>query len=241
MVAAAAVRPIFIGIAALTALLMAPMRLAFGAVTAASTDGEARVYLVGDFTKDFRIASDVRFPPQTTNRSWSFVGILLIGREPGSAAVSVGLSRGNPSQRLSAFTTAASPGLSNPFRAVPAACAVSCRIELRSRSENIFALVNGRTIGSWPRSTFWMRSPYIQVNGEVSELGDRIDAEVRPIYLLAGARKLKAPACSFTTQGIEAHRRFPESLEFCGVRRRDAPVTYVSLRSGAHADTCRNF
>ncbi|HKU66177.1 MAG TPA: hypothetical protein VJP85_00185 [Candidatus Baltobacteraceae bacterium] len=213
---------------------------ALGKVRAVSTDGEATVYLTEDFSGDFDLTYDVHFPASPGNHSWSVISLLLLGRTPGGGFVSVGLSRGSPRQTvLSAFTDAARAQASSVYRSSPVRCTTECTIELRGTKNAIFALADHRPIGTWQRKALALRRPYVQVNGEVSAIGDRISARLFAVRTKNGHRKLPVPTCAFTTQGVRAYA-MRGGLRFSGRRSPSADATYVHLPDGATGDTCRD-
>jgi hypothetical protein len=213
---------------------------ALAKVTSVSTDGEATVYLNTDFGQDFDLAYDVTFEPAPENKSWSTVSILLVGAKFPSASVSVGLSRGYPNATtLSAFTTSAHPNERQTYRAFPVQCMVRCRLELRAQRGDLYALVDGRELASWPRWGYPMANPAVQVNGEVGEVGDRLSASLVSARRRLAGVPTPAPTCAFTTQGIEPRALgTPGSIAFAGSRRPDARVTYIALADGSASDSC---
>lgn len=207
---------------------------------AVSTDGEATVYLTSDFSGDFDVSYDVQFPPSPGNRSWTFVSVLLLGRSAASGSVSVGLSRGAPRDTtLSAFTSAAQPKASPVYRNIPVNCKAECTIELRGDATTISALVDRRFVGTWSRKDLALSKPYVQINGEVTGLGDRISARLISVRSKAGNKVLPAPTCAFTTQGIRAYA-MRDGLWLTGRRDPRADATYISLPAGTTGDTCRD-
>lgn len=210
-----------------------------GKVRAASTDGEATVYLTRDFSHKFDLKYSVWLKPSPRNRSWTDVSLLLIGRNRFPGSVSVGLMRGYPTTaRLSALTMANPPGGRPEFRSIPVNCSRGCTIELRGDAAYVRALVQGRSVGFWPRRNLSMEKPYVQINGEVSAKGDRISAQVRPIRAMVSGRLLPRPTCAFTTQGVEPSSRSDGTLEFSGARRTGARVTFLSLKDGRDVTIC---
>src|SRR5271163_41417 len=80
------------------------------AATALSTDGEATVYLMGDFTSDFDLRYRATLSASVSNRSWSTIGIMLLGRANPGRSVEIGLANGDPDgQTVVAFTSARYP------------------------------------------------------------------------------------------------------------------------------------
>jgi hypothetical protein len=209
---------------------------AIAKVQAVSTDGEATVYLVRNFAQDFDLWYDVRFPTSQGNRSWSFVSLLLMGRGTQSGSVSVGLSRaaGKP---VVGFTDVTRPHATPAYRNVAVRCRAECTIELRGSRNAIVAFIDHRRAGTWLRKALALSKPYVQINGEVSAVGDRISARVVPIRTQIAGQPLPPPSCAFTTQGVRASRVNGE-LRFAGRRDPHEGATYVSLATGATGDTC---
>lgn len=207
-------------------------------VHAVSTDGEATVYLTDDFAHDFDLSYDVHFPSSVKNRSWSAVTILLLGRVSSSGSIGIGLSRGSPRETtLIGFTDAANAKASPAYRSIAVRCASECDIKLRGTSSKIFAFIDHRLAGMWTRKSLGIIRPYVQINGEVSAVGDRIFAHLTPVRTQVGNREVPRPTCAFTTQGIRA-RAAGSALTFKGRRDPHAFATYVSLLTGATGDTC---
>lgn len=213
-----------------TLLIVPPALLA--AVHAYSSDGEATVYLSGDFSQPFDLSYAATMDAAPRNRSWSYVGILLLGNPLPSDSVEVGLfrlaaSRGRPSL----FTSITTKGSSSGFRD-EGTCAANCVLELRGDRTIIEALANGRVITRWKRTEFHMDKPYIQLNGEVARTADTISAHLRPLNTTLGSHSLKSPTCAFTTQGIDARQSPDHALTFEGTFRPASRVAYISLADG---------
>jgi len=208
-------------------------------VTAVSTDGEGTVYLLGDFSGDFDVAYDVAFEPAPANRSWSTVSIALLGRTPG-ASMSVGLSRGYPTPAsLAGFTMANGPQQLMRYLPFPVTCTTTCLLELRSQQGFVYALIDGHRVGAWPRSAMPIAKPYVQLNAEVSRVGDHVAATLTPVHTLARGFALEAPVCAFTTQGVvPAAFGGRGALRFSGARDPNGPVTYLALVNGAPIAAC---
>lgn len=222
---------------ALATVVIAPSA-GLAKVHALSTDGEATVYLTDNFSHDFDVSYDVYFPPPKSNRSWSFVSLLLLGRVSPSGSVGVGLSRGSPHETtLFGFTDATSAKGKPLYRSIDVRCESECNIELRGDLATIRASIDHQTVGRWSRRDLGLINPYIQINGEVSAVGDQILARLRPIRTQTGWRPLPNPTCAFTTQGVSAHAG-GGVLTISGRRNPRAEATYVSLHTGATGDTC---
>lgn len=208
-------------------------------VRTVSSDGEATVYLMGDYSGDFDLAYNVTFDPEPSNHSWSTVTLMLIGPLQPSAWISVGLSRGYPTRAsFKVFTASGGPRKSGTYKNSSVRCALSCRIELRADKTTIYALVNGRKIETWARNAFTIIKPYVQLNGEVHAIGDRISARLDLARAVSAEKPLPRPLCAFTTQGVEARAIAPSGIAFSGARRRNARVTYVSLIDQSTGDSC---
>jgi hypothetical protein len=231
-----------IAVLVITALILAFQRLptAGADVTATSTDGEATVYVFGNFSSDFDLAYNARFNLAPSNRSWTTVSMLLMGSGPQDASLSVGLTRGYPKvSTLSGFTTSNAPGQQGNYQSFRIRCRWSCLIELRGTKDAVHAILSGHVVGSWNRRVFTMTRPYIQLNGEVHQAGDKISAELKAIRATVRGLHLKPPACAFTTQGVEVRAIKPAgSIEFFGSRHAGARVTYFSLLDGVTGNSC---
>lgn len=220
------------------ALAMSMLLPSNAKVKPVSTDGEATVYLNGDFLREFELSYDITFHPARHNRSLSFIDVILLGGIPPSGSITVGLMLGAPNpSALSAFVTTNRRGEKQKFEQFPLTCRSHCRLELKGNTTEFSASIQGRRIRTWSRSDVLMRKPYVQLNGEVSGPGDSIFALVAPIRMTAGGHSLR-PTCAFTTRGIEARSTSSHAFEFVGTSRSDARVTYVSLRTGNAQEKC---
>lgn len=207
------------------------------AVQATATDGEATVYVLGDFESRFDLAYKFTLHPDPVNTSWGTLGIMLIGVKS-NASVEIGVSQGYPNPlALAAFTSVSFPGNKNRYRSFPKLCNSVCRVELRGDKERIQALVGHRVIGEWPRRALQMVKPYVQLNAEVSKPGDKILGRLLPLQTTANGRGLPFPMCAFTTKGIEA-RRVAAFIDFFGMHQPSARVTYFSLKDGTPRRRC---
>lgn len=221
------------------AAILAMSTIGLAEVHAVSTDGEATVYLTADFAHDFDVSYDVQFPAWRGNRSLSFVSLLLLGRFSPSGSVGVGLSRGSPHETaLSGFTDAAGAKATPVYRSIAVPCSSECNLELRGNRTTIDAFIDHKVVGTWARKSLNLKNPYIQINGEVSAVGDRIVVRLTPVRMQVGSHSLPAPTCAFTTQGVTAQAAAGGGLTFTGRRDLHAAATYVSLLTGATGDTC---
>lgn len=206
------------------------------AVRSASPDGEATVYVLGNFSGGFDVAYRAVLRPAARNASWATLGILLVGsRIPGPGA-SVGVAADPPRRSVPhAFTYVIYPGLQDDYRRHSTICATGCVIELRGDARTIRAYVNGTELASWSRSDLYLAHPYVQLNAEVHAPGDAIFASLTPVRASAGGRLLPHPACAFTTRGIEPSGT--ATLTFQG-ETNDAAGTFVNLSTGKRGDKC---
>jgi hypothetical protein len=213
------------------AILVVPANIQ-AALHAYSSDGEATVYISGDFSQPFDLSYAATIDETPRNRSWSYVGILLLGDPLPSDSVEVGLfrvagSRGRPSL----FTSITMRGSSSGFKD-EGLCAPNCVIELRGDRTNIEALANRRVIHRRKRTEFHMAKSYIQLNGEVALAADKISARLRPLKTTLDSHSLRSPTCAFTTQGIEVRQSGDHALTFEGTFRPASKVAYYSLADG---------
>jgi hypothetical protein len=208
-----------------------------------STDGEATIYLTGDFSTGFSVAYNAILPAALGNRSRTFVGIMLIGRTNPGPRIELGLTRGDPNAAaLQAFTSVNSRNGGHRFQSIPVRCTPACRLVLRGDKVRLRALIVTQNaiqeVGSWARSDFGFLRPYVQLNGEVSERGDTIAAVLVPMRVVAASQSLPAPTCGFTTRGIQPRRLAGGTLTFTGTYRDAAPTSFVDLRSGRLVGRC---
>lgn len=220
----------------LVAALLAPASLLTPSANAApkafTTDAEATVYVAGDFRRDFDLLYDARMQRMPANTSWSVVNVTLLGGPPPSDAVAIGLFPA--AQEIHVFTSA-TRGSRTAFRDTGISCPHSCRIGLRGTAAALLASVNGRVIASWPRFALRAPSPAVQLNAEVSAVGDPLDATLTPVRLTAGGRALARPSCAFTTRGVEVRSSSVGSLHYSGTYREDARTAYLTLASPLQA------
>jgi hypothetical protein len=114
---------------------------AVAAVKSASSDGEATVYVIDKFSKDFDIAYRAVLKPGNRNKSWSTLSILLVGsRIPGPGAT-VGLVSDIPNSRaLRAFTYVVYPNSTYKYQNYTKNCRAGCILELRGDAARIYAM-----------------------------------------------------------------------------------------------------
>ena len=207
-------------------------------VKATSTDGEATIYLSGDFAEAFDVAYAITLRPSPANHAWTGVSLLLVGTKWPGSSLSIGVSRGYPHPgTLAVFTTSSHPGSKDEYRSAPVQCEPYCVLELRADSQSVYAILGRRTVRKWLRSSFPMFHPYIQINGEVSAVGDEIRASLRQRRSTLNGKALPQPICAFSTQGVEP-RVVPGGFEIVGSRAVSARVTYISLLDGKAKDSC---
>jgi hypothetical protein len=208
---------------------------AYAASKAFSTDGEATVYVNGDFRKEFTLEYEVQLRPIATNGGWSVLAVTILGGAPPSNGVTIGIY---PSRKGVHVFTSVTRGKSNVFRDAGIECKPRCKIRLSGNAAGFVASVGTRTIATWPRFALRMPAPMVQLNGEVSRPGDALDAFLVPVHAAAGGRALSSPSCAFVTQGINVSRVAGGGLRYTGTYRNDGPATYVSLNDGRTGDTC---
>lgn len=223
---------------ALLALLLAVPCIALAKVHAVSTDGEATVYLTDDFSKNFELTYAVAYPPAPRNRSWSDVSLLLLGRTPGGS-ISIGLTRGSPNQRkLSALAIVIRAGGNPVQKMFPVTCNETCTLTLNGDDQNITVAVNGKIVALVPRAALALTRPYVQINGEVSAVGDTIYATLKPLRTTLARKPIAATTCAFTTQGVSASALPGGGLRFSGKRDPNADAAFVSLIDGSMGNSC---
>jgi hypothetical protein len=208
---------------------------AYAAPKAFSTDGEATVYVNGDFRKEFTLVYEAQLRPIATNGGWSVLAVSILGGAPPSDAVTIGIY---PSPKGVRVFTSVTRGKTNVFRDAGIACKPHCRISLSGSTAGFVASVGTRTVATWPRFTLRMPAPMVQLNGEVSRSGDALDAFLVPVHAMADGRALSPPSCAFVTQGIKVRRVPGGGLRYTGTYRNDGRTTYVSLNDGRTGDTC---
>lgn len=201
--------------------------------TGVTGDGHATAYLLGDFSRDFDVAYRVSFEPTPTNRSWSLVSLYLIGQNMAGGSLGVEIARGYPhASSLSGMTSTALPGRQQTYHLEAVNCH-PCVIELRGARDDVYAFIGGNQIGHWKRDRFTMTDPYVQLNGEVNAIGDRLFARLVPVRVTAQGASISPDKCSHTTQGIAAREEAAQGIvEFFGTRSSNAPTAYVSVVNG---------
>jgi hypothetical protein len=211
--------------------------LLLGSVKAVSTDGEATVYLPGNFTGTFDVKYRATIAPFPRNGSWTMVGLLLIGTvNPGPSAY-VGVTSPGRDARNVSFAMATEAGDKSSYVATQDACLKSCVIELRGDRKVIQALVNGRVAMTWTRATIPLDRPGVQLNAEVQQPSDRIEASLTPIRIVAASHVLGTPMCGFTTQGV-VPAVHGERIMFAGSYAPGAQADFVALKTGRLGDHC---
>lgn len=209
---------------------------------AVSTDGEATVYVVGDFTRGFNIAYNAVLPPLQSNRSTTYVGMMLLGRRNPSGSIAFGLTRGAPAQSLQIFVTTTTPHGANHYQSFPVVCLPACGLVLRGDRYGLYgyALTAAgiRKLGAWARADFEMSRPYVQLNGEVAAQRDRLVATLIPLRVVVDSHDLAAPRCAFTTRGIVPARDPSGEIAFSGSYRPEAPASFIDLKNGNAVERC---
>jgi hypothetical protein len=210
---------------------------ALAAVHAVSTDGEATVYLAGDFSKGFTVAYHARLDRTQSNRSWTVLGIMLVGAVNPGPAVEVGLTRANGAQAVRVFTTQTSASGTTRYESRTAHCNPACDLVLRGDSRYVYASIGSSNLAKWPRSGFAFVKPYVQINGEIARPGDAIAAILFPIRTVANSETI-FPTCAFTTRGVRPSRLPDGTLTFSGTYRANASAAFVRLSDGRLSNRC---
>ncbi|MGB6738878.1 MAG: hypothetical protein WBD57_13655 [Candidatus Cybelea sp.] len=205
-------------------------------VKSASSDGEATVYLLDNFSADFDLAYRAVLKPAAHNKSWSSLSILLVGSQIPGPGASVGVASDPPHHAAARpFTYVVYPGLRDDYKSHSKSCSAGCLIELRGDARSIYAYVDRHAVASWSRSDLFITHPHVQLNAEVHGTGDSVYASLTPVRVLVAGRALPNPTCAFTTRGIEPAGR--TTLTFSG-KTNDAGGAFIELASGARADKC---
>jgi hypothetical protein len=199
-----------------------------------ATHGEATVYVAGNFSRDFDVSYAFAIDTRRKNRSFTTIGVMMIGATDPGPSAEVGLANGYPSAKsTSGFVSGSHAHGTKSSDVWGLPCGATCTVELRGNSDHVSAFLDGRLAGTWSRPDLSIESPYIQINAEVYKEGDAISAFIVTKKATAGGRALQAPICEFTTGGIEARSTSPTSMTFSGVYRSGARSTYAWLKSGA--------
>jgi len=216
-------------------VIVATLRAADAAVKSVSTDGEATVYLAGNFAKPFDLTYRAVLKPGSRNKSWSTLSILLVGSQTPGPGASVGLASDPEHRSVSPFTYVVFPNQQYDYESRSGHCSDACVIELRGDRSRIYAYINRTLLASWSRSDLYLQHPSIQLNAEAHGDGDTIQASLTPIETSIAGDGVAAPACAFTTRGIEPAGR--STLVFSG-KTNDNAGAYVNLTTGARKDKC---
>lgn len=208
-----------------------------------STDGEATVYVMGEFSRGFNLAYYAVLRPTPTNRSNTFIGIMLLGRRNPGSSIALGLTRAaSIAHALRFYLSISAKNGGNHYTTFPAACSPSCELILRGDRYALYAFVvteDGiRKLGAWSRADLELVRPYVQLNGEVTRPGDSIAGALTPIRMVADSLDLSAPTCAFTTRGILPRRDPNGTLTFSGSYGIEAPASFIDLKSGRFVDRC---
>jgi len=215
--------------------LSSTARVTIASVKAASSDGEATVYLAGSFSAEFDVAYRAVLKPGDHNKSWSTLSILLVGRQIPGPGASVGLVSDASHPRARPFTNVVYSNLKDDYKNYGASCTTGCVIRLRGTAARIYAYVDGKEMASWSRSDLYLQRPYVQLNAEVHAAGDSVDASLTPVRAVVAGHALPHPTCAFTTRGIEPAGL--AAITFHG-KTNDAGGAFVNLYTGARGDKC---
>jgi hypothetical protein len=219
---------------AITVLLTRGPHPAGATPKAFSTDGEATVYQTGDFRGSFVLSYDVTMRRFPSNRSWSVVGVTVLGDAPPSDGITVGVMPTGSGANV--FTSSVRNGKAT-YRDSGLSCADGCRIELRATRTTIAALRGTTVVQTWPRTLFRLPRPAVQINAETSAVGDRLAAVIAIVRAEANGTPLPQPECAFSTKGIDVVRVRNGALRYTGVFDASAP-RYESLATGRRGDSC---
>jgi hypothetical protein len=212
-------------------------------VKAVSTDGEATIYVMGNFSRGFNVAYNATLRTAPGNRANTFIGIMLIGRQNPGPGIELGLTRGaGNAHDLRVFISVNPRHGENIYTSFPAACVPACELILRGDRYGLYAFVlteDGiRKAGTWSRADFGFVRPYVQLNGEVTRPGDGIVGALMPMRAVVDSKSLPAPTCAFTTRGIEPRRDPGGTLTFSGTFANAAPASFIDLRNGSTVNRC---
>ncbi len=211
---------------------------------AVSNGAEATIYLRGDFSGGFNVAYGAVLRSTATNRSATFLDVMLTGRRDPGPSIELGLTRDarNGFGALRVFTAVRTRSGTYRYAASAVSCVPSCTLILRGDPHDVTATIASdggiRRVGVWRRGDFDLRAPYVRLNGEVAKRGDAIDAALTPMRVVAAARELAAPACGFTVHGVTPRRLPGGTLTFTGTNRADAPASSVDLTRRRMASRC---
>lgn len=223
--------------AAATIVILLSATAAFAKVTSVSPYGEATVYISRDFSADFDLSYAVTMKPFPANASYTLAGVMLLSSQ-GNQSVEIGLQGADLKRAaVTAFTSTIDAAGKSEFKTL-GACGSTCHLELKGDGTTIRALLDGVEIKAWPRSEIGMVHPYVQINGEVPVVGDKIDATFAPEATLLGSVVLPAPSCAFTTQGIEPTLAPDGTFTIVGSRMPNGRVTYLAFADGRAMDDC---
>jgi len=212
------------------------------AIKPVSTDGEATVYVTADFRHGFNVAYNAVLAQIRSNRSTTFLSLMLLGRRNPGGSIAVGLSRGGSAQALEVFVTTTTSRGANHYESFPVACVPGCALILRGDRYGLYAFVvtaDGiQKLGSWARADFELAKPYLQLNAEVTAQQDRIAATLIPMRLVVDSADLSSPRCAFTTRGVVPRRNADGTLEFTGSFRPGATISFIDLKDNKFVDRC---
>jgi hypothetical protein len=156
----------------------------------------------------------------------------------GAQSVEVGLQGADVMHpAVTAFTSTVDAMGKSEFKSA-GPCGSTCRVELKGDASTIRALLNGIEIKAWPRSDIGMTRPYVQINGEVPIVGEKIEARFAPEATVLAGVALSAPSCAFTTQGVEPALASDGAFSIVGSREPAGRVTYLALADGRAMDSC---
>lgn len=195
-------------------IAISPSSHAARAFLTLSSHGEATIYVAGDFTGDFDVSYDVTLVAPLNNRSFTTIGVMLIGASDPGPSAEVGLADGYPSAKSTSGFVVGSHAHGTTSSAVwGLRCGSTCTIELRGTSDRVSAYLDGRTAATWSRSDLAIKSPYIQINAEVYKVGDTISALIVTQKATARGRALQMPTCESQPVASRRVARARPSLE----------------------------
>ena len=203
-----------------------------------ATHGEATVYIAGNFTRDFDVSYVILLAGPSNNKSFTTIGMMLIGATDPGPTAEVGLAQDYPAANdVSGFAIGSRDHGTTSSAIWGISCGSTCTVELRGTSDHVYGYVGGRLAAAWSRTDLSIKGPYIQINAEVYQKGDAISASVVKKKAISADRALQVPICEFTTGGIEARASSPIVITFEGVYRSGARSTFAWLKSGAKGVT----
>ena len=124
-----------------------------------ATHGEATVYIAGNFTRDFDVSYVILLAGPSNNKSFTTIGMMLIGATDPGPTAEVGLAQDYPAANdVSGFAIGSRDHGTTSSAIWGISCGSTYTVELRGTSDHVYGYVGGRLAAAWSRTTFPSRA-----------------------------------------------------------------------------------